>query len=156
MPHLGGHVDQAADLLAKTKKPDEEVDLEQFRMGLKVEEEHGPTMHPDLDVTGGDPSKTAKITLVHLREDPAYYTFLAEMEEQGKIRMVQKIVEEGGGEFVGMQDRTVLSKPPLVLFLDPQTKTTLLVDPLQMEVTPETVRQRIQQSRAQFAAAAGG
>lgn len=54
-------------------------DLEQFRMGLDVELEHG-THDPETDVTGDDPTLTGKIALAHLRELPDYYTRLAIME----------------------------------------------------------------------------
>ena len=54
-------------------------DLEQFRMGLDVELEHG-THDPETDVTGDDPVVTGKIALAHLRELPDYYTRLAAME----------------------------------------------------------------------------
>lgn len=57
----------------KLKVDFDEVDLEQFRKGLEVEQEH-------KDVTGGDPIKTAKIALAHLRERADYYTKLEEVE----------------------------------------------------------------------------
>lgn len=56
------------------------VDLEQFRMGLDVELEHG-TRDPDTDVTGDDALLTSKIALAHLRELSDYYTQLAVMED---------------------------------------------------------------------------
>lgn len=55
------------------------TDLEQFRMGLAVELEHG-TRDPETNVTGDDLVVTAKIALAHLREIPDYYTRLAKME----------------------------------------------------------------------------
>jgi hypothetical protein len=56
-------------------------DVEQFRMGMDVELEHG--LH-DLatNVTGDDPAVTGKIALAHLNEFPDYYTRLARMEEE--------------------------------------------------------------------------
>jgi hypothetical protein len=54
-------------------------DLEQFRMGLDVELEHG-THDPTTNVTDDDPMVTGKIALAHLRELPDYYTRLAIME----------------------------------------------------------------------------
>ena len=48
-------------------------DLEQFRMGLGVELEHGPR-DPETDVSGNDPIVTGKIALAHLTEFPDYYT----------------------------------------------------------------------------------
>lgn len=57
----------------------EAFDLDQFRMGLEVELEHG-RRDPETDVTHDDPVLTGKIALAHLREMPDYYTRLAEME----------------------------------------------------------------------------
>jgi hypothetical protein len=58
----------------------DEVDLEQLRIGMAVELEHG---HRDrlTNVTNDDPVITAKIALAHLRELPDYYARLAAMEE---------------------------------------------------------------------------
>lgn len=58
-------------------------DIEQFRMGLDVELEHG-THDPDTDVTGDDPIVTGKIALAHLRELHDYYTRLAVMEGEAE------------------------------------------------------------------------
>jgi hypothetical protein len=58
-------------------------DVEQFRMGMDVELEHG--LHDLLtDVTDDDPVVTGKIALAHLNEFPDYYTRLERMEEEGK------------------------------------------------------------------------
>ena len=59
------------------------IDLEQFRMGLEVELEHG-TRFPQANVTGDDPLLTGKIAYAHLLEIPDYYTRLAEMEKEAK------------------------------------------------------------------------
>ncbi len=56
-------------------------DLEQFRMGLDVELEHG-TRDQDTDVSGDDPVVTGKIALAHLTEFPDYYTRLAVLEDE--------------------------------------------------------------------------
>jgi hypothetical protein len=57
------------------------VDLEQFRMGLLVELEHG-TRDPETNVTNDDLSLTGKIALAHLKEFPDYYTRLATLESE--------------------------------------------------------------------------
>lgn len=58
-------------------------DVEQFRMGLDVELEHG--LHdPATDVTGNDPLVTGKIALAHLKEFADYYTRLAKMEREAE------------------------------------------------------------------------
>ena len=58
-------------------------DVEQFRMGMDVELEHG--VH-DLrtNVTDSDPVVTGKIALAHLNEFPDYYTRLARMEAEAE------------------------------------------------------------------------
>jgi Protein of unknown function (DUF5661) len=58
-------------------------DVEQFRMGMNVELEHG--LHdPHTNVSYDDPHVTAKIALAHLNEFPDYYTRLERMEEDAK------------------------------------------------------------------------
>jgi len=58
-------------------------DVEQFRMGLDVELEHG-TVDSATNVTSDDPILTGKITLAHLNEIPDYYTRLYKMEEEAE------------------------------------------------------------------------
>jgi len=60
-----------------------DVDIEQFRMGLAIELEHGSH---DLatNVTNDDETMTGKIALAHLREIPDYYTRLAAMEREAE------------------------------------------------------------------------
>jgi Protein of unknown function (DUF5661) len=58
-------------------------DVEQFRMGMDVELEHG--LHDlSTNVTDSDPVVTGKIALAHLNEFPDYYTRLRRMEEEAK------------------------------------------------------------------------
>ncbi|HET7807128.1 MAG TPA: DUF5661 family protein [Gaiellaceae bacterium] len=59
-------------------------DVEQFRMGMEVELEHG--LHdPATNVTDDDPVTTGKIALAHLNEFSDYYTRLERMEEEAKL-----------------------------------------------------------------------
>lgn len=58
-------------------------DVEQFRLGMDVELEHG--LHdPETNVTGDDPVLTGKIALAHLKEFPDYYDRLEAMEEEAE------------------------------------------------------------------------
>ena len=58
-------------------------DVEQFRIGMTVELEHG--LHDArTNVSDDDPHVTAKIALAHLNEFPDYYTRLERMEEEAK------------------------------------------------------------------------
>ena len=56
-------------------------DVEQFRMGLEVELEHG-ARDSETNVTGDDPILTGKIAWAHLKELPDYYTRLTAMERE--------------------------------------------------------------------------
>ncbi len=58
-------------------------DIEQFRMGLDVELEHG-SRELSTNVTNNDEITTGKIALAHLNEFPDYYTRLQKMESQAK------------------------------------------------------------------------
>jgi hypothetical protein len=63
-------------------------DVEQFRMGLDVELEHG-LVSTSTDVTGDDPILTGKIALAHLNEFADYYTRLTKMEREAKEKRSQ-------------------------------------------------------------------
>ena len=65
------------------------MDLEQFRIGLYVELEHG-TRDPETNVTNDDPGLTGKIALAHLKEFPDYYTRLAALEAEADKQWAKK------------------------------------------------------------------
>lgn len=56
-------------MLGILKVNPKDIDMDEFRQGMKDEQEH-------KDVTGGDMLATAKIVLAHLKEDPKYYSKL--------------------------------------------------------------------------------
>jgi hypothetical protein len=58
-------------------------DVEQLRMGMDVELEHG-TQDVETNVTDDDVTVTAKIARAHLNEFPDYYSRLAVMEAEAK------------------------------------------------------------------------
>ncbi len=58
-------------------------DVEQFRMGMDVELEHG-TQDPATNVTDDDVTITAKIARAHLNEFADYYSRLAVMEAEAE------------------------------------------------------------------------
>ena len=62
-----------------------EFDVEQYRMGLDVELEHG-LVDPHTNVTNDDPIMTGKIALAHLNELSDYYTRLEKMEREAEGR----------------------------------------------------------------------
>ncbi|MBU2472613.1 hypothetical protein KKE74_01110 [Patescibacteria group bacterium] len=56
-------------------------DIDQFRIGLDVELEHG-LVDSKTNVTNDDEIMTGKIALAHLNEFPDYYTRLKKMENE--------------------------------------------------------------------------
>lgn len=60
-----------------------DISLEEFRMGLGVELEHG-AHDGETDVTHDDSEMTAKIAWAHLKEIPDYYTRLKKMEAEAE------------------------------------------------------------------------
>ncbi len=58
-------------------------DVEQFRMGLAVELEHG-ARDSATNVTDDDEDTTGKIAWAHLNEFPDYYTRLEKMEAEAE------------------------------------------------------------------------
>lgn len=63
-----------------------DVDLEQFRVGLEIELEHG-VRNVVTNVTNDDLVLTGKIALAHLMEFRDYYTRLLRMEEEAKAAL---------------------------------------------------------------------
>jgi hypothetical protein len=64
-------------------------DVEQFRMGMDVELEHG-TRDPETNVTDDDILVTGKIARAHLNEFPDYYTRLSKMEAEAEAHWASK------------------------------------------------------------------
>ena len=61
----------------------DKFDVEQFRMGMDVELEHG-LISPETNVTDDDPLTTGKIALAHLEEFSDYYDRLEKMEKEAE------------------------------------------------------------------------
>jgi hypothetical protein len=66
----------------------DKFDIEQFRMGMEVELEHG-TVNPLTNVTDDDLLMTGKIALAHLNEFPDYYTRLFKMEKEAEAAILR-------------------------------------------------------------------
>lgn len=58
-------------------------DVDQFRIGMKIELEHGTT-NPLTNVTNDDLVTTGKIALAHLNELADYYIRLLKMEKEAE------------------------------------------------------------------------
>ena len=61
----------------------QKINLEQFRLGLGVELEHG-SVDARTNGTNDDLQQTGKIAWAHLNEIPDYYTRLMAMEKEAE------------------------------------------------------------------------
>jgi hypothetical protein len=77
---------EALSIGAKLKIDWAQIDVEQFRRGLEVEQEHG-AIDPETNVTGDDLVLTGKIAWAHLKEIRDYYTRLDRMEAEAEEQL---------------------------------------------------------------------
>ncbi len=76
--------DEARIILNEVNVEGMEIGLEDFRVGLEVELEHG-TRFKDANVTNNHPILTGKIVLAHLKETLDYYDRLEVAELEGDL-----------------------------------------------------------------------
>ena len=72
------------------------IPLEQFRLGLAVEMEHG-AHDPQTNVTNDDEILTGKIALAHLKEYPDYYDRLVELEKAAEEYWARRSAAQSSG-----------------------------------------------------------
>jgi hypothetical protein len=87
--------EQAREIGGKLNIDWSRFDVEQFRMGLDVELEHG-LVDPSTNATSDDAILTGKIALAHLNEFADYYTRLGKMERKAKEEHAQSLFKNGG------------------------------------------------------------
>ena len=76
--------EEASTILAIVNTKSMEIPLEDFRIGLEVELEHG-TRFEDANVTNNHPILTGKIVLAHLKETMDYYSRIDVAEMEGDL-----------------------------------------------------------------------
>jgi hypothetical protein len=75
---------EAEKILAEIETGDMKIPMENFRVGLEVELEHG-IRFPEANVTNNHPIITGKIVLAHLKETLDYYKRLEVVEIEGDL-----------------------------------------------------------------------
>ena len=75
---------EAAKILGIVNTQSMEIPLEDFRIGLEVELEHG-TRFEDANVTNNHPLLTGKIVIAHLKETMDYYRRIDVAEIEGDL-----------------------------------------------------------------------
>lgn len=77
-------VQEAETILAELETGDLKISVENFRIGLEVELEHG-IRFPEANVTNNHPIITGKIVLAHFKESLDYYQRLEVAEIEGDL-----------------------------------------------------------------------
>ncbi|MGC1404925.1 MAG: DUF5661 family protein [Thermodesulfobacteriota bacterium] len=80
----GVKAEEAQIILNEIKLRGMNIPLEEFRMGLEVELEHG-TRYKEANVTNNHPLLTGKIVVAHLKESMDYYQRLDVAEIEGDL-----------------------------------------------------------------------
>ncbi|MGD2066296.1 MAG: hypothetical protein PVI43_03895 [Candidatus Bathyarchaeota archaeon] len=76
--------EEAETILAELETDGMKIRLEDFRLGLEVELEHGISF-PEANVTNNHPILTGKIVLAHFKESLDYYQRLEVAEIEGDL-----------------------------------------------------------------------
>jgi len=76
--------EEASTILKIVNTKSMEIPLEDFRIGLEVELEHG-TRFADANVTNNHPILTGKIVIAHLKETMDYYRRIDVAEMEGDL-----------------------------------------------------------------------
>lgn len=84
-------IEKANEIAAKINIDWNAIDMEQFRMGLETEMEHGK-IHPETNITDDDELLTGKIALAHLLAIPDYYTRLEKMERRAALNSSRRSI----------------------------------------------------------------
>lgn len=100
-------LEEARIILAVVNVTGMDIPLEDFRIGLEVELEHG-TMFEDANVTNNHPLLTGKIVIAHLKETMDYYRRLDVAELEGDL--LKAVVAKNAGKVESLYRRLISAR----------------------------------------------
>ena len=103
--------EEAKIILAEIEKGEMKIKLEDFKLGLEVELEHG-VLFPEANVTNNHPILTGKIVLAHFKESLDYYQRLDVAEIEGDIQ--KAVVSKNAAKVLVLYEKLVKAKLALV------------------------------------------
>ena len=109
---------EAETILAELEIHDMKVSVENFRIGLEVELEHG-IRFPEANVTNNHPILTGKIVLAHFKETSDYYQRLEIAEIEGDL--LNAVVSKNASKVAVLYEKLLKARNQLS-----QTETGLL------------------------------
>jgi len=101
---------EAEVILAELEIKDMKISVENFRMGLEVELEHG-IRFPEANVTNNHPILTGKIVLAHFKETLDYYQRLEVAEIEGDL--LKAVVNKNAPKVAVLYEKLLKAKHQL-------------------------------------------
>ena len=98
---------EAEKILEALETRDMKISVENFRIGLEVELEHG-LRFPEANVTNNHPILTGKIVLAHFKESLDYYQRLEVAEIEGDL--LKAVVSNNAQKTVALYEKLVKAK----------------------------------------------
>lgn len=101
---------EAERILSELETGDMEISVENFRIGLEVELEHG-IRFPEANVTNNHPIITGKIVLAHFKESLDYYQRLEVAEIEGDL--LKAVVSKNAQKVTALYEKLVKARHQL-------------------------------------------
>ena len=101
---------EAEAILAELETKDMKISVENFRIGLEVELEHG-IRFPEANVTNNHPILTGKIVLAHFKETLDYYQRLEVAEIEGDL--LKAVVNKNAPKVATLYEKLLKAKHQL-------------------------------------------
>ena len=99
--------EEAKTILDELEAAEMKIRLEDFRLGLEVELEHG-IRFPEANVTNNHPILTGKIVLAHFKESLDYYQRLEVAEIEGDI--LKAVASKNAPKVAALYEKLVKAK----------------------------------------------
>lgn len=99
--------EEAERILAELETGKMKILLEDFKLGLEVELEHG-IRFPEANVTNNHPILTGKIVLAHFKESLDYYQRLEVAEIEGDL--LKAVISKNTDKFIQLYKKLVKAK----------------------------------------------
>ena len=101
---------EAEAILAELETKDMKISVENFRIGLEVELEHG-IRFPEANVTNNHPILTGKIVLAHFKETLDYYQRLEVAEIEGDL--LKAVLNKNASKVATLYEKLLKAKHQL-------------------------------------------
>ena len=101
---------EAKAILAELETGEMKISIENFRVGLEVELEHG-IRFPEANITNNHPMLTGKIVLAHFKESLDYYQRLEVAEIEGDL--LKAVVSKNAPKVAALYEKLLKARRQL-------------------------------------------